>query len=161
MCRGFSFSRKLYLAGLALLFALVLGGAAFLLYRAFSSYRLHQAKIKTVKAKTLPSAAKKPAKAAPSLPAAAKKHTNNAYRLILALRAKKDVFLEVRVDGELVFRDTISAGAKDSWQGKNKIKLWANNPSFLEMEFNGESITPSRQRPATYIFTPRGFKVSP
>jgi len=84
----------------------------------------------------------------------------SALKLILALRTKAEVFLEVEVDGEQVFRDTVAGGIRDSWEGKKKIVLYVNNPSLLDIEFNGERIPVNRRRPTTYIFTPQGFRIS-
>ena len=135
------------LVGIILLIGLIIAGGI-IIRKFFSPRQIHQARKTTIQ-KEQESHKLKTFSKKPSL-----------LKLILALRTKAEVFLEVQVDGEEVFRDTVAAGIKDSWEGRKKIVLYVNNPSLLDIEFNGERIPVNRRRPTTYIFTPQGFKIS-
>jgi len=135
------------LVGIILLIGLIIAGGI-IIRKFFSPRQIHQARKTTIQ-KEQESHKLKTFSKKPSL-----------LKLILALRTKAEVFLEVQVDGEEVFRDTVAAGIKDSWEGRKKIVLYVNNPSLLDIEFNGERVPVNRRRPTTYIFTPQGFKIS-
>ncbi|MFH1691274.1 MAG: helix-turn-helix domain-containing protein [Candidatus Omnitrophota bacterium] len=66
----------------------------------------------------------------------AKKNTNE--KIVLIIRAKQKCWLQVKVDGKIVFQSILTDGAAESWQAKEKIELWLGNAGGVELELNGK-----------------------
>ncbi|MBU2540969.1 MAG: DUF4115 domain-containing protein [Candidatus Omnitrophica bacterium] len=83
--------------------------------------------------------------------------------LRLSVRAKKDCWMRVRVDGKLIFQTTLKKGEVESWQAKEKIELKLGNPAGVDLELNGELLEQfgrrsSKSRYAT--ITKEGIKIA-
>lgn len=59
-------------------------------------------------------------------------------KIVLVVRAKQKCWLQVKVDGKIVFQSILSGGAAESWQAKEKIELWLGNAGGVELELNGK-----------------------
>lgn len=71
-----------------------------------------------------------------SAPAAAAEKAVSNVRLTVKATAK--VWLQVKVDDNLVFQSTLQEGAAESWQAQNEIEISGRNISLLEYEVNGK-----------------------
>ncbi len=60
--------------------------------------------------------------------------------LRLSVRAKKDCWMRVKVDGKLIFQTTLKKGEVESWQAKEKIELKLGNPAGVDLELNGRPL---------------------
>ncbi|OGX28173.1 MAG: hypothetical protein A2787_06470 [Omnitrophica WOR_2 bacterium RIFCSPHIGHO2_01_FULL_48_9] len=58
----------------------------------------------------------------------------------LTVRAKKNSWLQVKVDGVVVFQSALGRGAVESWTAKERIELSGKNLNELEFELNGKLI---------------------
>lgn len=58
-------------------------------------------------------------------------------KIILVLRAKEKTWLQVKVDGKIVFQGILAKGVAESWQAKEKIELWLGNAGVVQLEMNG------------------------
>lgn len=74
--------------------------------------------------------------AAVSSSAVSVKETREA-KLVLIARAKNKTWLQVKIDGKVVFQAILPKGAAESWQAGEKIELWVGDAGNLELEFNG------------------------
>jgi cytoskeletal protein RodZ len=66
----------------------------------------------------------------------------NVFNIRLVMRAKNDCWVRLKVDGKLVFQDTLKKGRSDSWQAKDKMELSLGNAQAVELEINGKLIPP-------------------
>jgi len=62
--------------------------------------------------------------------------SNKAVRL--TIRTRKQGWLQVKVDGNLVFQSTIKQGAVETWEADEKIEISGKNIHNLEFEVNGK-----------------------
>ncbi len=58
----------------------------------------------------------------------------------LVLRANKDTFIQVKVDGKVVFAMTMQKGTMESWSANDEIILSGKNLYELDMEVNGRRV---------------------
>jgi cytoskeletal protein RodZ len=59
-------------------------------------------------------------------------------KVSLSIKSKAAGWLQVKVDGNLVFQSTLRAGAVESWQADKSIELSGKNVNNLEFEVNGK-----------------------
>jgi len=59
----------------------------------------------------------------------------------LSVRAKDKCWLQVKLDGKLVYRGTFLKGMSDNWQANEKIDLSVGNAGAVELEINGRVIS--------------------
>ena len=60
--------------------------------------------------------------------------------VVLTVRAKKESWLRVKVDGVIVFQSTLHAGDVETWNADDQIEITGRNISELEFELNGKMI---------------------
>lgn len=65
-----------------------------------------------------------------------------AKNVILSLRAKKNTWLQVKIDGSTVFESILKKGVTETWTAKKEIELSGKNINQLEFEVNGKMIGP-------------------
>ena len=83
-------------------------------------------------------------------------------KINFTVRAKKDSWLQVRLDGDVVFQSILKKGAAESWEAREKIELSGKDISQLELELNGKIIGPvsqSNRQAKKVIITHSGFLV--
>ncbi len=61
-----------------------------------------------------------------------------AKKVRLTIRATKSGWLQVKVDGNLVFQSTLEQGATETWTAAKEIELSGKNIHSLEFEVNGK-----------------------
>lgn len=59
-------------------------------------------------------------------------------KVSLSIKSRAAGWLQVKVDGNMVFQSTLRAGAVESWQAQNSIELSGKNINNLEFEVNGK-----------------------
>ncbi len=80
----------------------------------------------------------------------------------ISARAKKDSWLQVKVDGATVFRSVLRKGGVETWNGKDTIEVSGRNIGELEFEINGKmvgSLLKQDRRAKKVVVTPDGFVV--
>lgn len=70
----------------------------------------------------------------PPAPAAVKKN------ITLTVRAKRESWLRVKADGNVVFQATLGKGAVETWNANKEIEIAGRNINSLEFELNGKLI---------------------
>jgi len=57
--------------------------------------------------------------------------------LTLLVKAGQNVWMEVKSDGEVIFRNSIPQGSVEAWKADEKIELWVGKAEALELMLNG------------------------
>lgn len=63
---------------------------------------------------------------------------NSAEKLKLLLKSNKDVWIQVKSDEKIVFKDTLKKGAAANWTADKSFELWITDGKALELELNGQ-----------------------
>jgi cytoskeletal protein RodZ len=82
----------------------------------------------------------------------------------LTVKAQSSGWLQVKVDGILVFRSSLAKGAVESWQADKEIELSGKGIHSLEYELNGKVLGPlgrTDRSARRVIFTKNGLVVNP
>lgn len=82
--------------------------------------------------------------------------------LVATLAAKKNCFLRVVVDGDLLFEGVLKKGARETWRGDKEIELKIRDGSAIALEVNGRPIptlTSLRKPIKSLKITPSGIVV--
>lgn len=58
-------------------------------------------------------------------------------KIVLVIKAKDKCWLQVKVDGKVVFQNVLAKGSSESWQAYEKIELWLGNAGAVQFELNG------------------------
>ena len=61
-------------------------------------------------------------------------------KVVLAVRAVKDTWVQVKTDGRIVFQMKMKKGTVESWDAKKQIELSGKNVNELDLEVNGEHV---------------------
>lgn len=67
-----------------------------------------------------------------------KNPVSKSENIVLVVKAKEKCWLQVKVDGKVVFWSVLAKGAAESWQAKDKIELRLGNAGVVELELNGK-----------------------
>jgi len=80
--------------------------------------------------------------------------------LNLLIESKEDVWVEVKSDGEVVFRNVISGGSAEVWNADKEIELWVGNSSALDLTLNDIPLGPiGRGVKKGILITRKGIKL--
>jgi len=80
--------------------------------------------------------------------------------LSLAVRAKKDVWMQVKSDGDVVFKRVLSKNNVETWNAAGEIELWVGDASALELVLNGIPLgSPGRGVKKGILITREGIKI--
>ena len=83
--------------------------------------------------------------------------------VVLTVRAKKESWLRVKVDGNIVFQSALNAGDVETWDADENIEITGRNISELEFELNGKmigSLGRASRRAKALVVTKDGLSVS-
>lgn len=64
----------------------------------------------------------------------------NLSRVSLAVKPKANAWVQVKVDGAVVYQSTLKKGVPESWTAKDRIELSGKDIDNLEYEINGKMI---------------------
>lgn len=80
----------------------------------------------------------------------------------LTVRATKSGWLQVKVDGQVIFQSTLKKGDAESWKAQTEIELSGKNINLLEFELNGKmlgALGASDRGAKKVVFTKDGLSV--
>lgn len=80
----------------------------------------------------------------------------------LTVRATKSGWLQVKVDGQVIFQSTLKKGDAESWKAETEIELTGKNINLLEFELNGKmlgALGASDRGAKKVVFTKDGLSV--
>lgn len=60
--------------------------------------------------------------------------------LVLKIRAKKDVWLQLKADGQIIFQHILARGKEESWEAQDNFELWVGDASNLILSLNGQAL---------------------
>ncbi len=60
--------------------------------------------------------------------------------LKLTIRAKGDVWMQVKADGAVIFQNVLSKGSQESWTAQKELELWTGNAAVTELFLNGKAL---------------------
>lgn len=91
------------------------------------------------------------------------KKVNQKEDLEVTLTVKKDCFVKVRVEGNVVFEGVFKKGVVETWKGKNEIEFKISDGTAVDIEVNGKllpSLTKMRKPIKSLKITPAGISVT-
>lgn len=107
-----------------------------------------------------PKASEKKSPAAPS--AAAPSVKRSTEKIVLVVRAKSKSWMQVKVDGKVVFQHVLARGTAETWQANEKIELMIGDAGAVQLELNGrilEKIGRPRQTLKHVVVTREGLTI--
>ncbi|MFC1708510.1 helix-turn-helix domain-containing protein [Candidatus Omnitrophota bacterium] len=66
--------------------------------------------------------------------------------LRLTISATLDTWMQIKEDGEVVFRRILKKGDSETWQAKENLELWIANAGTVDLELNGKALAPLGKR---------------
>lgn len=80
--------------------------------------------------------------------------------LTLLVKAGQSVWMEVKSDGEVIFRNSIAQGSVEAWKADEKIELWVGKAEALELMLNGIPLgSPGRGVKKGILIDRKGMKL--
>lgn len=117
--------------------------------------------VKTIKAKISSAAKQKQVQEEPVVVTPIKEEKKAKFAR-LAIRAKENSWVRVRLDGKTIFDGTFKKNMANSWQAKEKIELSIGNAGAIEAEINGQVVSPLGRKGQTLkdiVITKDGFSI--
>lgn len=90
------------------------------------------------------------------------KSRESQKKIELTVRARKDSWLQVKADNEIIFRSTLRKGAVETWNANSSIEITGKNLTELDFELNGKTMGPiskSNRRAKKILIDQNGFSV--
>lgn len=66
--------------------------------------------------------------------------------LKLTIKAKEDTWMQIKKDGEVVFKRILKKANSETWQADENFELWIANAGTIELELNGKALAPLGRR---------------
>lgn len=60
--------------------------------------------------------------------------------LMLTIKTKNDVWLQIKVDGRKIFQNVLTKGSKEEWQAEKNFEIWAGRAEQIEVYLNGRKL---------------------
>lgn len=102
-----------------------------------SQVRVSEKALAVAEKKSVVEPKKKAASAAPDKKAVSAPAPLVAEKVVLVVRARAKTWLQVKVDGRVVFQSVLARGAAESWTAAKKIEMMIGNAGAVELELNG------------------------
>ena len=83
-----------------------------------------------------------------------------AKKIDLAVRARKDSWVQVNVDNQIVFRSILKKGSVETWSAKKNIEISGKDIGELEFELNGKiigSLSKENRKAKKIVIDQNGF----
>ena len=78
------------------------------------------------------------------------------------MTVKRPTWIRVRADGQLLTQQRLGGGDQESWTAFKQFELIVAKPSQVDLELNGESISPlAVAHHGRLLITPRGVSQLP
>lgn len=66
--------------------------------------------------------------------------------LRLAIFAEEDTWMQIKADGNVIFKRVLKKGVSETWQAKDSFELWLANAGTIKLELNGKILSPIGRR---------------
>ena len=86
-----------------------------------------------------------------------------AKNVTLTARAKKDIWLLVKSDDQIVFQSTLPSGSVETWVADKSVEISGRNLNQLDFELNGKLMQPlgrADRQAKRIVFTKEGLSVT-
>ena len=93
---------------------------------------------------------------------ASDKSDKKSKMIELTVRATKSGWLQVKIDGQIVFQSALKKGDSETWKAEKEIELSGRNINLLEFELNGKmlgALGASDRGAKKVVFTKDGLSV--
>lgn len=60
--------------------------------------------------------------------------------LRLTVRARGDVWMQIKSDGSVIFQNVLHRGDTESWTAKEELEIWTGNAGAMELLLNGKPL---------------------
>jgi len=61
-------------------------------------------------------------------------------KLTLSIRTTDDVWIELRIDGKIIFKNVLKGGSEEEWQADENFELWTGNAAAMNIRLNGHDL---------------------
>jgi hypothetical protein len=61
-------------------------------------------------------------------------------KLILSIKTTDDVWIELRLDGNIIFKNVLKGGSEEEWQADENFELWTGNAAAMNVTLNGHNL---------------------
>lgn len=61
-------------------------------------------------------------------------------RLNLSISTTDDVWIELRMDGNIIFKNVLKKGSEENWQADKNFELWTGNAAAMNITLNGNNL---------------------
>lgn len=80
-------------------------------------------------------------------------------KLRLAITATDDVWIQLRVDGKIIFDSVLKKGSIEQWEANDNFKIWTGKAEAMQLNLNGNDLgTPGAGVKKDIIVTREGIK---
>jgi hypothetical protein len=80
--------------------------------------------------------------------------------LVLTVRAKNKVWLQLKSDGEMIFQNILQAGSSEEWKADKEFILWTGKAEYLDLILNGNPLgSPGRGVIKNIMITREGMEI--
>ncbi|HAJ57157.1 MAG TPA: hypothetical protein DCL35_05245 [Candidatus Omnitrophica bacterium] len=59
-------------------------------------------------------------------------------KMVLTIKAKNRNWLQVKIDGKIVFQGILAKSSSETWSASDRFELWVGDAGALVLEFNGQ-----------------------
>ena len=81
--------------------------------------------------------------------------------LTLIVKTFDNVWLQVKADDKIIFRNVLAKGSVEAWQAKDRLTLWTGKADKMELVLNGTSLgSPGRGVVKDIVITRKGIQAS-
>lgn len=61
-------------------------------------------------------------------------------KLILSIKTTDDVWIELKRDGKIIFKNELKKGSEEDWQADENFELWTGNAAAMNITLNGHDL---------------------
>lgn len=61
-------------------------------------------------------------------------------KLTLSIKTTDDVWMELRRDGRIIFKNVLKKGSEEDWQADENFELWTGNAAAMNITLNGHNL---------------------
>lgn len=80
-------------------------------------------------------------------------------KLKLTIAATDDVWIQLKVDGKIIFQNVLKKGSSEQWEANNNFTIWTGKASAMQLNLNGNDLgIPGKGVKKNIVITREGIK---
>lgn len=80
-------------------------------------------------------------------------------KLKLTITATDDVWIQLKVDGKIIFQNMLKKGSSEQWEANNDFTIWTGKAGAMQLNLNGNDLgTPGKGVIKNIVITREGIK---